>query len=303
MTPSVWCICLSPNRTKYTNPTLERGAELARRHRRTSHSAYVSAFSKVCSQRQPRTSPTTDPGLETYKQTLEGMSLAPLGTMHLRYKATVCIRLSSTRLPSMRGHDSPRSRREEHVRSLYFIGLLYLGVSGYALWRGPAPVVYPTGFTMVDIDSDGWRWFQAVKPYCNTLEAATIHRQVPPPTTLEGSGFSAACYALAGNIATSRKIISNLPGDDRWKAAGIVFDIGHPIADMGDDRSAGPIMELVVEFWPNHYQALYHAGASNYTLGRRDLARRYLRDFMSYYDVQDGFTRNAQVMLQDLDTP
>jgi hypothetical protein len=94
-----------------------------------------------------------------------------------------------------------------------------------------------------------------------------------------------------------------LPAADRWRAAGLVFDIGHPIADMGDDQSAGPIMELVVEFWPNHYQALYHAGASNYALGRRDQARGYLQEFLSYYHIDDGFTRNARSMLAQLGSP
>jgi predicted HD phosphohydrolase len=91
--------------------------------------------------------------------------------------------------------------------------------------------------------------------------------------------------------------------EDRWRAAGIVFDIGHPVADMGDDRSAGPIMEMVVEFWPNHYQALYHAGASNYALGRYERAQRYLEEFLAYYDVDDGFSRNAKSILKRLRAP
>ena len=55
-----------------------------------------------------------------------------------------------------------------------------------------------------------------------------------------------------------------------------MFEIGHPVADAGDDKSAGPIMELVVEFCPNHYMALYHAGASEFALGQGELARQHL---------------------------
>jgi hypothetical protein len=117
------------------------------------------------------------------------------------------------------------------------------------------------------------------------------------------TGFSAACYALAANIDRSRSIIMGVEQEDRWRAAGIVFDIGHPVADMGDDRSAGPIMEMVVEFWPNHYQALYHAGASNYALGRYERAQRYLEEFLAYYDVDDGFSRNAKSILKRLRAP
>jgi predicted HD phosphohydrolase len=96
-------------------------------------------------------------------------------------------------------------------------------------------------------------------------------------------------------------LIAALDDDDRWRAAGIVFEIGHPVADMGDDRSAGPIMELVVEFWPNHYMALYHAGAARYALGEPVAARRHLAAFLEHYTAMDGWTRNAHRMLADLE--
>ena len=184
------------------------------------------------------------------------------------------------------------------MRSLYLIGLFYLGVGGYAYWRGSGPVILDPVNTVVDTGSQEWTWFQSAKPYCNTLEVETIHRQLPPTQSLEGVGYSAACFALAGKVDQSRSIILSLPESARWKAAGIVFDIGHPIADMGDDRSAGPIMELVLEFWPNHYQALYHAGASSYAMGQHDNARHHLGKFLRYYDIEDGFTRNARTMLR-----
>jgi len=93
------------------------------------------------------------------------------------------------------------------------------------------------------------------------------------------------------------RIIDKLTGDARLQAVSIVFDVAHPVADAGDDRSAGPIMELVVDYWPNHYMALYHAGMAEYMLGQRDLARHSLQDFLKYYHEADGFTSNARTVL------
>jgi tetratricopeptide (TPR) repeat protein len=150
---------------------------------------------------------------------------------------------------------------------------------------------------------DAVQWFRRVKPYCNSVEVQTVQQQSPPPNTAAGAGYHAACYALAGRIDDARRVIDQLSPDDRYKAAGIVFDVGHPVADAGDDRSAGPIMELVIDYWPNHYMALYHAGMAEYMLGQRDLARHNLEEFRKYYHENDGWTRNAVDVLKRLDTP
>ena len=189
------------------------------------------------------------------------------------------------------------------MRSLYLVGLAYLGLSAFLLIRDPAPVPLSDGtyyYATADPASDGSAWFREAKPYCNTLEVETLHRRQPPPTSLGGIGFSAACWALAGRIDEARNRIMELPSQQQWKGAGIVFAIGHPIADMGDDRSAGPIMELVIEFWPNHYQALYHAGTARFALGEFDLAQHHLESFLTYYDQKDGWTRSARTMLEDI---
>ena len=86
--------------------------------------------------------------------------------------------------------------------------------------------------------SDAVQWFRRVKPYCNSVEVQTIQQQSPPPNTAAGAGYHAACYALAGRIDDARRVIDKLAPDDRYRAAGIVFDVGHPVADAGDDRSA-----------------------------------------------------------------
>jgi hypothetical protein len=126
---------------------------------------------------------------------------------------------------------------------------------------------------------------------------------VPPPRSVEGTAYSAACFALAGRIEDARRAIDGIPQADRARAANIVFDIGHPVADAGDDRSAGPIMELVVDYVPAHYMALYHAGMAEYMLGQRDLAKRNLSQFLQIYTANDGWHRNAVDVLGRLDGP
>ena len=189
------------------------------------------------------------------------------------------------------------------MRPLHVLGLAYFAVGALALWRLADARLLPAAATTTPVPAvprDAAAWFQSVKPGCNALEVETTVRQHPAPAGLEGTGYAAACWAIAGRTARARELISTLQADERWRAAGTVFEIAHPIADMGDDRSAGPIMELVVEFWPNHYMALYHAGAARFVLGDRDLARKYLEEFLRYYDHPDGWTANARTMLGDL---
>lgn len=151
--------------------------------------------------------------------------------------------------------------------------------------------------------ADAAEWFRRAKPYCNTVEVSNVERDSPAPKTAEGAGYNAACLALAGRIDDARRAIDALMATDRPRAANIVFEIGHPVADAGDDRSAGPIMELVVDYIPNHYMALYHAGMAEYMLGQRDLSKRNLTDFLRYYSPEDGWRHNAQDVLRRLDDP
>jgi thioredoxin-like negative regulator of GroEL len=145
-------------------------------------------------------------------------------------------------------------------------------------------------------------WFTAIKPYCNSVEVEFQTRQNPAPQSVEGIGYSAACYALAGRLDRAQALLDGVPGTSRLQAVGIVFNVAHPVADAGDDRAAGPIMELVVHYWPNHYMALYHAGMSAYTLNQYDRAREHLQAFLKYYESDDGWRRNALDVLQRLKT-
>ena len=184
-------------------------------------------------------------------------------------------------------------------RTLYLAGFGYLAVCAVVVVRHRTPTSAGAP-AAVRFDGPPAQWFTAIKPYCNAVEVEMAQRAHPAPTTLEGQGYSAACYALGGKLDSARAVIDRVRETDRFKAAGIVFEVAHPVADAGDDRSAGPIMELVVEYWPNHYMALYHAGMSEYALGQTALARRHLESFLSIYNADDGWTRNARDVLARL---
>ncbi len=188
-------------------------------------------------------------------------------------------------------------------RAFYLAGWGWVALAISLLARGPV-----TAEPFVGIDpgvtfagSDAYAWFQRVRPSCNALEAQTRLQREPPPGNPEGAGFGAACLALAGRIDGARALIDALPEADRAGAAGIVFGVGHPVADMGDDASAGPIMRLVVAYTPWNYMALYHAGMSYYELGDPALAREHLERFMNAYPVEDGWRSNAGLVLKRLD--
>lgn len=188
-------------------------------------------------------------------------------------------------------------------RTLYLVGFSYLAICGVVVLRHqtlrlkPATGGAPTAATF---EGSAAQWFAAMKPFCNAVEVEIVHIRHPAPATLEGQGLSAACYALAGKIDSARAIIDRLAESNRYRAAGIVFDVAHPVADAGDNRSAGPIMELVISFWPNHYMALYHAGMAEYALGQSALAQQNLTAFLSYYHENDGWTRSARETLERL---
>jgi hypothetical protein len=172
------------------------------------------------------------------------------------------------------------------------------------LTQPPAPIVQraPAPRSVVrSAAADGAEWFRKIKPYCNAVEIMTVKRDMPPPPTVPGAGYHASCLALAGRIDDARRAIDALAEQDRARAASIVFDVGHPVADAGDDRSAGPMMELVVDYMPTHYMALYHAGMSEYMLGQRDLAKRNLTAFLNNYSPADGWRSNATDVLKRLD--
>jgi len=184
-------------------------------------------------------------------------------------------------------------------RALYLAGFSYLAICGMIVLRRTTPHSAASLPTLESADP-AVAWFTNIKPQCNAVEVKLAQESRPAPATLEGQGFSAACYALGGQLDAAHAVIDRLPEAERYRAAGIVFDVAHPVADAGDNRSAGPIMELVVDYWPNHYMALYHAGMAEYALDQPELARRHLEAFLTYYHEADGWTQSARETLARL---
>ena len=141
------------------------------------------------------------------------------------------------------------------------------------------------------------QWFNQIKPSCNSVEVVTAMDRATYPQTPQGVGYAASCYALAGRIDLADQVIQQLPTNVRVYAAEIVFNIGHPVADAGDDKSAGPIMDLVLRYWPDNYMALYHAGMSAYVLEDYPAAETHLQAFLRIYQQQDGWTNKAESAL------
>jgi len=191
-------------------------------------------------------------------------------------------------------------RRQRLVLSA-IVGLVGAAVV-MAFWAAftvaPRPLSVPITPTVPPQASGGRAWLARMRPRCNAVEAVQAVLREPPPPGAEGAGAGAACLALGGKMPAARKLIVALPPGERARAAAVVFDAGHPVADMGDDVSAAPIMQLVLEFWPENFQALYHAGMSEYALGRPSQARPLLERFLDLYHLEDGFTGAARRALQ-----
>ena len=185
-------------------------------------------------------------------------------------------------------------------RVIYAAGWGYLALCGLVLAksRTPAPRSGEPRPSPASYGGAAGEWFAQVKPFCNAVEVEVRQQQLPAPSGAEGAGYSAACYALAGKIDRAREVIDHLASGERSQAAGIVFAIGHPVADAGDDQSAGPIMRLVVSYQPGNYMALYHAGMSEYILGQLDFARTHLERFLELYRSEDGWRNNALDVLK-----
>ena len=145
------------------------------------------------------------------------------------------------------------------------------------------------------------RWFRSIKPRCNAVEVVTAMGNTTYPQTAKGAGYAASCYALAGRLDLADRVIRELPRNARGRAIEVVFNIGHPVADAGDDKSAGAIMDLVIKYWPENYMALYHAGMSAYVLSDYSKAQAYLQEFLRIYQAQDGWTNQAKNALSRME--
>jgi hypothetical protein len=127
---------------------------------------------------------------------------------------------------------------------------------------------------------------------CTSLE---VEQTIRAPSMTDSDRVT--CLAVAGKIDRARAMLRAMPGTARMEAIAQVFAVAHPIADRGDDASAGPIMWLVVDFWPQNYMAVFHAGMSDFALGRDDTARTQLENFLAMYSPHDVWRARAEQAL------
>jgi serine/threonine protein kinase len=178
---------------------------------------------------------------------------------------------------------------------LALAGVVAASISGFGIYSFMSATNSPT--VPISSLSAEEQWFNQIKPSCNSVEVVTAMSSTPYPPTSEGVGYGASCYALAGRIDLADRVILQLSPNARAYAASIVFNIGHPVADAGDDKSAGRIMNLVLRYWPDNYMALFHAGMSEYILEDYSQANIHLESFLRVYQQQDGWTDKAQSAL------
>jgi Protein kinase domain len=197
-------------------------------------------------------------------------------------------------------HSGPRARPLVLASVLTALAALAGGLALQA--RGPRterePVLAPRPVAAEGPLRDE-SWFSRVRSGCNNLEVRGVMARTPPPPGADGAGDGAGCYALAARYDDARRLIEALPSaQERQRAAWRVFEISHPVADQGDDAAAGPMMELVLDFWPDNFQALYHAGIAEYAQGDTARAKGRLEDFLRRYTADDFFTSQARTVLE-----
>src|SRR5262245_24535681 len=133
---------------------------------------------------------------------------------------------------------------------------------------------------------------RALPSGCTQLEVEQTIR-APSLTDVD----RAVCLAVAGKIDRARAMLVAMSSAVRTEAIARVFELAHPIADRGDDASAGPIMGLVVEFWPGNYMAVFHAGMAEFALGHDDVAGPHLEHFLTMYTPRDVWRQRAEQAL------
>jgi hypothetical protein len=130
---------------------------------------------------------------------------------------------------------------------------------------------------------------------CTALTVATT---IKDPQMTESQ--RAVCLAVAGSLEEAQRRLRVMSPAERMQAVSDIFTVAHPIADSGDDRSAGPIMELVVQWWPQNYMAVFHAGMAEFALGQDEQARAQLTRFLAMYSAQDVWRQRAEKALADI---
>src|SRR4026208_2332770 len=111
------------------------------------------------------------------------------------------------------------SRLHYYAAMTFLVASLVVMVVHGLARSGPELVVTPNVQSSAPAGPVGW--FQAMKPYCNTVEVELALKNNPAPAGTEGIAYAAACLALAGRIDGAREAIAGLPVSERARAAGV----------------------------------------------------------------------------------
>lgn len=180
------------------------------------------------------------------------------------------------------GRPVPRMR-PAFVLALVASAAFALGVIAWDRWTHPGASPAAAAAT-------------ALSRGCTPLEVEEVLRR-----TAMRDVERVVCLAVAGKIDRARDQLLAMTNADRSRAIAQVFSVAHPIADRGDDASAGPIMALVVEFWPDNYMAVFHAGMAEFALGHDEPAGRQLTRFLAMYAPHDAWRARAEQALSAID--
>lgn len=144
-------------------------------------------------------------------------------------------------------------------------------------------------------------WFDAIRSRCTAEEvrlAADLNR---PPAGPVGTGYKAACFALAGEIPEARSLLLSLAEGNRSEGVASVWEVTQKLASQERHDVAGPLAELVLEFWPEWQLALYEAGMGRWTTGDRVVARDYLVRFLETHPPDDALADKARQLIRQAD--
>jgi hypothetical protein len=218
---------------------------------------------------------------------------AELAAKQLELEAKVAELAKSRITEAEKGIAAKRVSVRSGFLGVAFSVLVAGGVAGYVVLQADDPGE-PQEVTPAS-------WFATAKAHCNPVEASVFLAQHFPPGGEAGTPYKVACFALAGKFDEARAVLDSLPKAQRPRAVGVVFNVVHPVADAGDDVAAGPVMEFVLEYTPNNYMALYHAGMSAYEKNDMPRAKKRLDDFLLLYSTDNHFTRTAIATLAKLE--
>lgn len=165
--------------------------------------------------------------------------------------------------------------------------------------EAPAPVVveHAPAPPPAPAPSTPREWYAFIQSRCTPADVRLATDLHPPPEGTEGTGYKAACLAVARQIPSARALLLSLPEDERLQGASVVYDVAQQLAQEEQHGVAGPLMELVLEFWPDHYLALYEAGRARYVTGDMEGATEFLAHFLDVYVGEDDLTANARQMM------